>query len=769
MTSGRPQRRASSGDPVGRPESWLAVGPAWQVLVTKVTPPVVRADLVHRVRLHEILEQGLGGKLTLVDAPAGWGKTTLVGEWLAKRPRTATAWLSLDPDDADPVRFWSYLIEAIRTIEPTVGDRALELLRTPRSPPSAGALPVLVNELADLGERLVVVLDDYHVITNGHVHAGVVFLLDHLPPNVRLVVLTRSDPPFPISRWRARGELVEIRADDLRFDISDAGSLLNGFLGLGLPDTSVAVLQERTEGWVAGLYLAALSLRRHPNPETFIESFAGDDRHIVDYLGSEVLDTLHDEVRSFLVRTSILERLTGSLCDAVTASTGSSQRLVEVERTNHFLVPLDTRAEWYRYHQLFGDLLRLELDRTTTIDRAALHRRAAAWLLDHGLAADAIRHTTLAGDHHHAADLIAEHWPIFLQRGELSTVIGWLDALSEDAIRTDPRLCLVRAWITINVGRVNDLGDWIDAAERAAKEWPHHDATTLAAAAAMLRCIEEYLTGDAGAAISVARETQALDAEELAPWRSVGCPVLGIALYWSGHIEESASTLHEAMPRAERAGNHLAVTHALGCLALAAADAGHPETAAQLAGRATVNSDEHGFRLHWANAMAHLAIGETLLRHGDLDGAAGSVRHAVELSRRGLARIELAYGLLTLAEISLRHGDRGSANELVAEAQEALDHCRDPGVVGRLATDLAERLGRRAHRGPRKVVSGDDLTERELAVLALLPTDLTLREVASTLYVSLNTVKSQTRAIYRKLGVTARGEAVVRARQLGFA
>jgi LuxR family maltose regulon positive regulatory protein len=769
VTTGRPRRRASSRDPLGPTEGRPVSDLAWLVLVTKVTPPVVRANLVHRARLHEILERGVTGKLTLVDAPAGWGKTTLVSDWLAKRPLRGTAWLSLDPDDGDPVRFWSYVIEAMRTVHPTIGDRALELLHAPRSPPLAGALPSLVNELADLDEPLVVVLDDYHVITNGQVHAGMVFVLDHLPPNVRLVVLTRSDPPFPISRWRVRGEVVELRADDLRFDISDAGSLLNGFLGLGLPDTAVAVLQERTEGWAAGLYLAALSLRRHPDPETFIDGFAGDDRHIVDYLGSEVLDALPDDVRSFLVRTSILERLTSPLCDAVTASTGSRQRLAEIERTNRFLVPLDTRGQWYRYHQLFGELLRLELDRTAPTEVADLHRRAAAWLLDHGLVAEAIRHTTLAHDRHQAADLIAEHWATFLQGGELAAVIGWLDAVGDDAVRSDPRLCLVRAWMTINVGRVTDLPDWIDAAERAAKEWSRHGAVAFTAAAAMLRCIEEYLTGDVGAAISVAQEALALDAEELPPWRSVGCPVLGIALFWTGDVDGSAAALGAAMPRAERAGNHLAVTHALGCLALAAAETGRSETAEQLAGRAMANSDEHGFRLHWANAMAHHARGKTLLSRGDLDGAARSVGLAVELSRRGVARIELVYGLLTLAEISLRRGERAEATKLVAEAQAALDHCRDAGVVAGFAADLADRLGRRVHRASRALASGDDLTERELVVLALLPTDLTLRELAGTLYVSFNTVKSQTRAIYRKLGVTSRDEAVVRARQLGLA
>ena len=480
----RARRRAPPPEADGPTGRRVASNPESHLLVTKVLPPVVTADLVHRGRLHRLLERGAMGKLTLIDVPAGWGKTTLVGDWLGNRPVTGTAWFSLDPDDSDPVRFWSYVIEAIRRIHPSFGERALELLRAPRSPPLTGALPVLVNELAGLDEAMVVVLDDYHAITNSQVHAGVVFLLDHLPENVRLVILTASDPPFPIGRWHVRGQVVEIRADDLRFDTSDADCLLNGLLGLGLSDPSVTVLQQRTEGWVAGLYLAALSLRRHPDPETFIDGFAGDDRHIVDYFGSEVLDALTDQERRFLVQTSILDRLTGPLCDAVMATHGSSRTLSEIERSNHFLIPLDSRGQWYRYHQLFGELLRLELGRAELADIDDLHRRAAAWLLDHDLVAEAIRHTILADDEYEAAELIAEHWTEFLQRGELAAVIGWLDALGDDAVRADPRLCLVRAWMTINVGQVNELPGWIDVAERAAKEWSGQDAETFAAAAA---------------------------------------------------------------------------------------------------------------------------------------------------------------------------------------------------------------------------------------------------------------------------------------------
>lgn len=737
----------------------------FHLVATKVTPPFNRAELVPRPGLQRLLDDG---RLVLLDAPAGWGKTTLVSEWVAAHGAGATAWLSLDREDDAPVRFWSYVIAAIQVVRPELGERSVELLHTQRLPPSSAALPELLNELGADGRPLVLVLDDYHLIADGRVHAGVIFLIEHLPANVRVFVTTRADPPFPIAHWRVRGELTEIRAEDLRFALAEAGALLNGLLRLDLGDASLASLHDRTEGWIAGLYLAALSLRRHPEPERFIAGFAGNDRHVVDYLGEEVLDALADDERSFLVRASVVDRMTGALCDEVTGCTGSAARLSQLERVNHFLVPLDNRHEWYRFHQLFGELLRLELQHLDPTDVSGLHRRAAAWLLDHDLVADGIRHTTLAGDTDGAAELLAAHWGALLQRGESNVVAGLLDALGTEAVRSDVRLCLIRAWMTINLGNVGALPAWIAAAELAVKDRGDDDATTFAAAAAMLRCIGEYLAGNARAAIAAAKTAVAMDAEEVAPWRSVGCPVLGISLYWSGAIEESTETLRAALPRAEAAGNHLAVMHALGCLALTEADRGDQSAAQNLAARAAEISVDRGFADHWAIAMTHLADGRTRLDRGDLAGAERSAVEAVERSRRGLANIELAYGLVQLADVRLRLGQRADASELLAEARGVLCHCRDPGVVTGLVDDMTVRLGRAAGSRLRRT-SVSALSCRELVVLSMLPTELNLRDIAATLYVSINTVKSQTRTIYRKLDVTNRAEAVERSRQLGLA
>jgi LuxR family maltose regulon positive regulatory protein len=737
------------------------------LLHSKLIALVPRQGCVARVGTERLLDLGAGGRLTLVDAPPGWGKTTLVARWFKSHQAREHAWLTLDPEDDDPRRFWGYLVESIRVSRPGFGKRALAMLHAPGIPPMAGALPAMLDELDEAAEGIVLVLDDYHVISDPQIHAGMVFLIEHLAERDHVFVLTRADPPFPLPRWRVRGEITEVRIDDLRFDTADAGQLLNDVLGLDLATWSVDRLQERTEGWAAGLLLAAISLRSQSDPAAFIEGFAGDDRNIVDYLGAEVLDSLDAATRRFLSRTSVLDRLSGPLCDAVMESSGSSGVLAQMERSNLFVTSLDNRGEWYRYHQLFVELLRVELEHTEPWEIAALHRRAAEWFLERGYLPEAIRHRVNAGDRAHAGDLLVAQWSQLLQRGDLAAITQSLDLLGDGAVRADPRLCLVRAWMTINLGRVTELADWIDAGEKALTAWDGNDTTAFAAASWMLRCMEEYLTGDAGAAIAAATQAVALDAVELPPWRSVGCPVLGIALYWSGRPDESRATLLPAMSRARDAGNYLAQLHGTGCLALAAAARHEPAAAIELIDRASAIRHEHGFRDHWASAMTLLAQARVDSDADRLDAAERSLMEAVDLSRRGLARIELAYGLLELASLQLRRGSRQAAAATAAEAEDALSYCPDPGSVAELGTDLLRRVG--PARPARKLPYGEHLSQRETAVLALLPTELSLRDIASSLSVSNNTIKTQTRSIYRKLGVPNRAEAVERARELGLA
>jgi LuxR family maltose regulon positive regulatory protein len=714
-----------------------------------------------------VLDLGLAGPIILVDAPAGWGKTTAVANWVRGQGRP-TAWLSLDPTDDEPVRFWTYLIEAIRVVRPGFGDAALELLRSPGAGLITTALPALVNELTlESGDGLVLVLDDYHVILNTDIHAGMIFLLEHLI-NAHVVIITRADPPFPLPRWRARAALIELRIDDLRFDSEDAQQLFSTLVGQELDEDSLHRLRDRTEGWAAGLVLAAISIRGQLDPSTFVKGFAGDDRHIVDYLGSEVLDSLDEDTRHFLVYTSILDRLTAPLCDVVLDRSDSTEALMRIERANLFLTPVDNRAEWFRYHQLFAELLRIELELTAPDQVRILHGRASGWFASRGYVAEAVRHAVAAGTPQTAAHLLADQWSNLLQRGDLAGIVQSLDILGDDVVRTDPRLCLVRAWMTINLGIVGDLADWIDAADSALQESDESDQSVFEAAAGMLRCIEQYLTGNAGGAIDAARRAIALEAVEIPPWRSVGCPVLGIALFWTGREGESVETLQPAVQRAREAGNHLAQMHGTGCLALAAADRGEMAVVSTLVGRALHIRETHGFRDHWAGAMTLLAKGRMELEAGRLDAAVAAIAEAVRLSRRGLARIELAYGLLSLAQIELRRGHPSQASDLVNEAQLALSHCADPGVVSQLALSLAPQVAQGSSSEPRRLPFGEKLSERERSVLLLLPTELSLPDIAGALFVSANTVKTHTRAIYRKLGVASRREAVCRAQQLGL-
>lgn len=383
------------------------------LLETKLYVPRLRRGLVARPRLIERMGRGAESKLTLLSAPAGFGKTTLLTEWLAAAPagERSVAWLSLDQADNQPVSFWTYLVAALQAAAPGVGARALSLLQRPQPPPIETILATVLNELNAVPNDVVLVLDDYHVIDAHDIQDGMAFLLEHLPPQIHLVITTRADPALPLARLRARGELVEIRAADLRFTPDEAAAYLNEVMGLGLAAGDVAALEGRTEGWIAALQLAALSMQGRDDVAGFIAGFAGDDRYIVDYLVEEVLHRQPEHVRSFLLETSILAHMTGPLCDAVTRQDGGKATLEALDRRNLFLVPLDDRRQWYRYHQLFADVLRARLLDEQPGRVPELHRRACEWYEEHGDRSEAIRHAMAGGDVARAADLVELAWP----------------------------------------------------------------------------------------------------------------------------------------------------------------------------------------------------------------------------------------------------------------------------------------------------------------------------------------------------------------------
>ena len=411
------------------------------LIATKLFVPKLRRGLVARPRLHEHLRRGAGARLTLVSAPAGFGKTTLLADWLGEAPNDdrSVAWLSLDPADNDPSSFWTYVVSALQGAVPGVGSSALELI--PSSPmPTDLVLTTLLNDLAATPGEVWLVLDDYHLVDKTEIGQGMIFLLDHLPSHVHVVLSTRADPDLQLARWRVRGELVEIRAADLRFTPDEAASYLNEATGLRLAARDVETLEERTEGWIAALQLAALSIKGRDDASSFIARFAGNDRYIVDYLVEEVLQHQPEPVREFLLRSAVLDRLTGPLCDAVTGCDDGRDMLMALERANLFLVALDDQREWYRYHHLFADVLRARLVAEQPDLASQLHQRASRWYEAHDLAEEAVRHALAARDFDRAANLIELAMSEIRRHRQDAMLFGWLTALPEDTVRRSPVL-----------------------------------------------------------------------------------------------------------------------------------------------------------------------------------------------------------------------------------------------------------------------------------------------------------------------------------------
>jgi ATP/maltotriose-dependent transcriptional regulator MalT len=736
--------------------------PARPLVASKLQPPVPRRH-VSRPELLRACRAG-SRKLTLLRAPAGWGKTTLLADWhAAPDERRPFAWLALDRDDNDPVRFWTYLVEALRTCRPAAGERSLATLAAPRVDIVADVVPLLFDELARQDDPVVLVLDDYHLVTNPEIDRTLAYFVDHLPHTLELVVATRSEPPLALPRMRARGELVEIDAAQLSFTDAEAELLLNGLNGLGLDPATVTRLRRRTEGWAAGLYLAALTLRDRVDPAAFIRDFAGDDRHVVDYLSAEVLTGLPDDVRDFLLHTSPLERFCASLCDAVTGRHSARRILRELETSNFFLVPLDTRREWYRYHHLFGELLRHELQAAEPELARTLHRRAWQWHRGHGLPAEAIRHATAAGDADVAAEIILDHWLDARDGARLETLLSWLDGLPAGSVTADARLCLVMATTLQELGRIDDAQRWLD---RAAEGAPAHPVPPAALAAC--RAINQYFLGDARGICRTAEPVLTAADPGGEYWRSALLTTLGTARFALGRGADAAAALGEAVAAGEASGHALALVHALGWYVVVLAENGHrgPADRAMVRLEALLR-DRPGLAVYYGAAMAH--IGRAALSDGGPAGADDAdISRGIELARRGDAKFEQLYGLVVRARLCARRGDRGTAARCVAEAEAVIAACVDAGDLPRLVASLRiERgVGAAVRRAPLEY--GEVLSDRELAVLRLLGTGLTQREIGAHLSVSFNTVKTHTKSIFRKLGVSSRGDAVRRAGDLGL-
>jgi LuxR family maltose regulon positive regulatory protein len=729
------------------------------ILATKlVAPPATQPNVVRQALLDRL--DGFSGKLTVVVAPAGWGKTTLIRDWRQRHPPSATAWLSLDPADNDPVRFWSYLISALQTAVPGCGATILSALAAQGSGDASTFLPALMGTVAQFSTGVVLVLDDYHVISDPRILEAVEFFVHHQPRTLHLVLATRSDPTLPMPRLRVRGEVNELRAADLRFTDTEAAVLFNDVFGLPVSDPEVVALQLRTEGWAAGLCLAGLSLRNHPDRASYISAFAGDDRQVVDYLITEVVDALAPDVRAFLVETSILERLSAELCDAVIEGSGSQELLEQIERSNQFVVPLDNKRQWYRYHHLFADLLRSELHRTNPALIPTLHHRASRWYANNAAVSDAIDHAIWAGDMVEAGELIAAHWNVCFSEGLVATVASWLDRLPPQMVTADARLCLARGWVARHTGNLDVVETWVHAAESAPARGPLRDgSSTLESSTCLLQAGYRYMIGDLTGGERPARRALELEAAGAARWRAHALVTLGANLTWQGRSGEAREHLTQVVPSHQPPANNLAALWADGCLAVIAARDGDLDTAEQHIDLAFQLATAHGLREYPMGAAAALASAEVSRLKRRFDEAEASGHRSLELAQRGGARLETIYGHLSLAA-TLSPGQPELARSHLDEARRILKTCADPGVLTAIANDVELVCGRGVAPDIVPRSTPEPLTKREGNVLRLLNSELSLREIAAELFVSYNTVKSQTRAVYRKLGVSTRAEAV---------
>ena len=672
------------------------------LLATKLHVPRPPPGFVPRPRLVARLDEGLARGLLLVCAPAGFGKTSLLADW-TQRGRRPVAWLSLDAGDNDPARFWRHVVAALDQVQPEVAERVEPLLGPPAPPSFNELVTALINELAALsGEsQVVLVLDDYHLIDAQPVHASLEFLLEHRPPSLQVLLTSRAEPPLPLARLRGRGQLLELRAAQLRFTSEEAAALLREAAGpdLNVPDAAVAALTARTEGWVAGLQLAGLSLRGQPEVAGFVASFSGSHRYVLDFLTEEVLDRQPGEVRDFLLETSVLERLSGDLCDAVTGRT-ESQRLLEwIERANLFLVPLDEVRGWWRYHQLFADLLRVRLQDERPERVPGLHRNAAAWCQEHQLADDAVRHALAAGDTTQAARVVEQHVDELILRGEAATLARWLTVLPSQLISSRPRLCLAQTFVAVAGSDLDAAQPPLDAAERAfahAADEPFEPsvgkgASLLAnvpATIALERAVLAHLRGNAEGTAAFA--SQALAAIGDGEWMldSITHWHLAVAEWLRGRLPEAEHAFAASIVQWREAGEPILAawgSHHLGQVQRAQARLDAALDTYQQTLEITAAS---GQPVLPAAGIGHVGMAEVACQRNELDTALQHLTDGIPLCRQFNYTQPLATGLAALAWIRQAQGDHAGALEAMGEAGRAAP---GPAMAGLLNPVPAQR------------------------------------------------------------------------------
>jgi LuxR family maltose regulon positive regulatory protein len=659
------------------------------LLETKLYVPVPksRSSLVARPRLTERLQPAAERKLTVVVGPAGFGKTTLLGEWIAGRaePQREIAWVSLDPTENEPSLFWSYVIRALQKIHPNVGSRAISLLRSPQPPPTESVLTELINDLTSIDSDVVLVLDDYHVIDAVSVHESLTFLLDHLPPRVHVAIASRSDPPAPVplARLRARGELAEVRVADLRFTNDEAAAFLNQVMALGLSTTDTAKLERRTEGWIAGLKLAALSMKGREDVRGFVDAFAGDNRYVADYLVDEVLQAEPEHIRRFLLGTAILDRLTGPLCDAVMGEPGSQALLESLERRNLFVVALDDRREWYRYHHLFADVLQAQSAREDPDRARGYHRRASAWYDEHGSSGDAVRHAIAAEDLDRAAGLLEMTWPERDRSYQSGLWLSRVKALPDAVVRVRPVLSLGYAWALLNSGeleaaepRLRDVERWMDAADTTARpdasQMVVTDAARFQSLPTELASARIYLSqalGGVPGTVEHAKRALDLIPEGDHAARSTGIALLALAYWARGDLEAAHRTFTDALASMRLCGHGLDAIRGIFVLGDLRVGQGRLREAASIYERGLQVAAEEVHPTPPETDELYLGLSEVHREWGELEAAARFLATVTQLADRTAHRGNRQRWCTAMARILEARGDLPGALALLDEAE----------------------------------------------------------------------------------------------------
>ena len=661
------------------------------MLATKLFAPSRRRQLVARPRLVEQLDTTVdaGHRLTLVSAPAGFGKTTLISDWLAqlgeRQASPVVGWVSLDDGDNDLARLFTHLVAALHGAGLEVDPAVVESLHTAST---SAALTAVLNDVARAGERApenhwILVLDDYHVITATKVHEAVTFLLDHLPEHLHLLLATRSDPPLPLARLRSRAQLTEIRAADLRFTAAESREFLNQVMGLDLTNADVDALEERTEGWIVGLQLAGLSLRGIPERAEvagFIDAFTGSNRFVIDYLADEVLARQPAQVRSFLLRTSVLDRLTGSLCDSVTGRGDGTDMLEDLDRGNVFLVPLDSQRSWYRYHHLFADVLHARLLAEEPDQVPVLHQRASAWYALHDLAADAVRHALAGEDFARAAYLVEAALPELRRTRQDRLLLAWARSMPESVVRRSPVLSIVSAWALLMAGDLDAVESRLDHADAAlaagakdpdlAAAWADtEDLRTAPATVSVYRASLAQARGDVAGTVRHAQQAMDLARPEDHFVLGAARGFLGLAAWAAGDVQEALSTFSEAVNSLHTANNLVDELDSTVVLADLWVASGRPGRARQLYERALQTATAGGEPYPRAVADLHVGLAELDRELDDLASAEAHLETARVLGERASITENRHRWFLVMAQVKADRGDHDTAADLLTQAE----------------------------------------------------------------------------------------------------